>query len=329
MNFFCLMPLMFVLSTFSYAHEVRPAYLELRQTDATTFDVLWKVPGQGKDLRLSLDVEFPPDTVLLSQPRGEFLNQAFIQRWTVKNPVAFVGETLRIAGLSATLTDVILRVERLGGKIEMSRLTPASPSIVLEGVPNRWKYAQTYFLLGNEHILFGFDHLLFVLALILLVSSSYALLKTVTAFTLAHSITLALTTLGFLRLAQPPVEACIALSVMLLAGEIGHQARYGDSLVRRCPWIVAFLFGLLHGAGFASALSEFGLPQGEVPLALLTFNLGVESGQLTFIAIVLALRTLAKRIGVQERIARFVLVGTKYGIGISAAFWFFQRVAQF
>ena len=183
---------------------------------------------------------------------------------------------------------------------------------------------------GVEHILFGLDHLLFVLALILLAPSRRVLLWTITAFTLAHSVTLALATLGVVRVPGPPVEAMIALSILLLAGEIAHLERGRPSLTARWPWLVAFSFGLLHGFGFAGALTAVGLPQGDIPLALFAFNAGVELGQLVFIAAVLGALGLVRRIELSPVADRRALRTATYAIwGTLAAFWFFERLAGF
>jgi hydrogenase/urease accessory protein HupE len=313
----------------AFAHEVRPAYLELRQTGPETYDILWKVPGQGEELRLALDVEFPPGTVNVTAPRRSFVNNAFAERWTVMRANGFRGETLRIAGLDATFTDALVRIERLDGNIQVTRLTPASPSFVVETAPGRMRIAGTYVRLGIEHILLGFDHLLFVFALILIVRNRRVLVMTVTAFTIAHSMTLALATLGVVHVPGRPVEATIALSILLLAIEILRVERGQPSMTARWPWAIAFTFGLLHGFGFASALSEIGLPHGDIPLALFAFNAGVEIGQLGFIAAVLGALALARRIPFPAMAVRRALPTATYVIGALAAFWFVDRVASF
>ncbi len=272
----------------AFAHEVRPAYLELRQTGPETYDALWKVPGQGEDLRLGLYVELPAGCTNVTEPRGSMVNNAFTERWTVKCAGGLTGGTIHIAGLSATMTDVLVRLERLDGTTQVTRLTPSAPSFVVEAAPGALEVARTYLVLGVEHILLGIDHLLFVLALLILVKGTRRLIATVTAFTLAHSLTLAGATLGFVHVPGPPVEAAIALSIVFVAAEIVHSRQGKTGLTERFPWIVAFTFGLLHGFGFASALSEVGLPQSAIPVALLFFNVGVEIGQLLFIASVFA-----------------------------------------
>jgi hydrogenase/urease accessory protein HupE len=313
------------------AHEARPAYLELRQTGPETFDILWKVPGQGEDLRLGIYVDLPATCAKSVEPHASMANSAYTERWSVKCVGGLAGGTISIPGLAATLTDVLVRLEGLDGVTQVTRLTPSAPSMMVEDKPSVFEVAVTYFGLGIEHILLGADHLLFVLALLILVVGTRRLVATVTAFTLAHSLTLAGATFGYVHAPRPPIEAVIALSIVFIAAEIVHGRQGKRGLTERFPWIVAFTFGLLHGFGFASALSDVGLPQSAVPAALLFFNLGVEFGQLLFIAIVLAIIALARRI---ER-----RVGTPrpawawrippYAIGGVAAFWVIQRVTTF
>lgn len=317
------------LCTFeSFAHEVRPAYLELRQIGAETYAVLWKVPGRGEGLRLALYPELPAGSEILSAPRPTFRDNAFIERWAVRRAGGLSGGTIRIAGLEATVTDALVRIERLDGGVQVVRLTPSSSSFVVASAPGGMQVAATYLRLGVEHILLGYDHLLFVLALILVVAGGWALVKTITAFTVAHSITLGLAVLGVVHVPQPPVEAAIALSILLLAAEIVRRNRGAPSMAARAPWAVAFAFGLLHGLGFAGALINAGLPEGDVPLALLAFNAGVELGQLMFIGTVLAIVLLLSRWRPPDLAPR-ARPALAYAIGTLAAFWFVDRLAGF
>ena len=319
------------------AHEVRPAYLELKQTGPETYDVFWKVPGRGEDLRLGLYVELPAGTTNLSKPRASFVNSAFMESWSIKRAGGLTGGTIHIAGLGATMTDVLVRVARRDGTTQVIRLTPSAPSFVVEAVPRTLEIARTYLVLGIEHILLGIDHLLFVLALLILVKGSWRLVGTISAFTLAHSITLAAATLGFVSVPRPPVEAVIALSIMFVACEIVHRLQGRSGLTERWPWVVAFTFGLLHGFGFAGALHEVGLPQNAIPLALLLFNVGVELGQLLFIASVMAALTGAAfigrrlgQLGIDPRPAYAASESVAaYAIGSVAAFWFIERTLGF
>jgi hydrogenase/urease accessory protein HupE len=310
---------------------VRPAYLELRQTGAETYDVLWKVPGKGGNLRLGLFVELPEGSSNVTVPRASMVNNAYSERWTVKRPGGLSGGSIHIAGLSSTMTDVLVRLERLDGSTQVTRLTPSAPSYLVEDSPRATQVAVTYLKLGVEHILGGIDHLLFVLALLILVTGTRRLIATVTAFTVAHSLTLAGATLGFVHIPGPPVEAAIALSIVFVATEIIHSRQGRIGLTERFPWIVAFTFGLLHGFGFASALSEVGLPQSAIPVALLFFNVGVEVGQLLFIAAVFTVIMLVQEISQRLKFSQPLWAWRipPYTIGSLAMFWVIQRVAAF
>jgi hypothetical protein len=305
------------------AHEVRPAYLELRETAPGEFSVLWKTPMLG-DARLALEPAFSGEAAVVSPKVARRAPGAAIQSWTVRAP-ALRGQTLRIDGLEGTMTDTLVRIEFADGAAWTQRLTPARPSAEIPHKDSPFAVAGTYLALGVEHILAGIDHLLFVLGLLILAGRQWRrLLATVTAFTAAHSITLALATLGVVSVPPAPVEAVIALSIAFVALEILRARDGNPGIAARSPWIVALAFGLLHGFGFAGALSEVGLPAGQIPLALLFFNLGVEGGQLLFIAAVVALAWLARRLR-----ARWFELVPPYVIGTVAMFWVFQRVASF
>lgn len=309
------------------AHEMRPAYVELRQTGIETFDVKWKVPGSGESLRLGLDVELPADTKNLTDPLGAMVNNALTERWTVQRPGGLAGATIKILGLDATMTDVLVRIERLDGSQQVTRLTPSAASFVAEAAPGRWDVARTYSYLGIEHILTGIDHLLFVPALLIITRGGWMLVKTVTAFTISHSLTLTAATLGFVHVPPPPVEAVIALSIVFVAAEIIRQRRGQLGITGRAPWIVAFSFGLMHGLGFAGGLSDAGLPAGHIPTALLFFSFGVEAGHFMFIGVVLAFIALMRR----SRISfpSWTELVPPYAIGSIAMFWFIQRTVLF
>ena len=307
-------------------HEVRPAYLQLREVDAQTWDVVWKVPATTDERRLVLDVVFDANTHPIGMHEATFANATFLQHWRVRRAGGLTGTQVTIAGLQSTLTDVLVRVERLDGTEQTLRLAPAAPTFTLVAAPGLTMVAKTYFALGVEHILTGFDHLLFVFALILLVRKRMTLLWAVTAFTLAHSITLAAATLGVVHVPPPPVEASIALSIAFLASELVRERRGQAGLTTRWPWLVAFAFGLLHGLGFAGALNAAGLPQNAIPLALLFFNLGVEAGQVAFILSALALLAALHRVPLR---APWMRTASAYAIGGIAMCWTLQRVAQF
>jgi hypothetical protein len=308
------------------AHEVRPGYLEIIETRADQYSVLWKVPMKGEAV-LRLNPVLPDSCVEQGPPSTRTVAAAMVKQWTVICREGLKGAEVSIAGLEQTLTDVLVRVTHAGGTTQTVRVTPQASTFVISGEPSTMEVITTYLVLGIEHILLGIDHLLFVFALLLIVQGWKRLLGTITAFTLAHSITLAAATLGYVHVPQAPVEAVIALSILFLATEIIHiqQGRLG--LAQRYPWIVAFIFGLLHGFGFAGALTEVGLPQTDIPLALLFFNVGVEVGQLLFVAAVLLLGLSLRRLALQS--LRWAEIAVTYVIGSVAAFWTIERIAAF
>jgi hydrogenase/urease accessory protein HupE len=318
------------------ADELRPGYLELHQTSPDTYNLLFKIPARGEDLRLAIYATLPEGTRDVTAPRASFSDGAYIERRTIRRDDGLAGLSISIAGLSATSTDVLVRVENLAGAIQTERLSPTKTAFVVQAVPGAGEVATTYLRLGVEHILFGFDHLLFVLALVVLVRGWRRVAVTVTAFTIAHSITLAAATLGFVNVPGPPLEASIALSIMLVAVEILNARRGKPSLTARLPWLIAFGFGLLHGFGFAGALAEVGLPQHAIPAALLFFNLGAEIGQLIFVAAVLSVIWLLRGAALQllkptlmQRSFDRLNVTIAYAIGIVAAYWLVERTTAF
>ncbi len=305
------------------AHELRPAYLELRQTSQDAYDVLFKVPAGGESLRLGLYVEFPDDVKKTREPANEYVNGAFVERYGIVRAGGLAGSTIRIRGLDVTTAEVLVRLEGKDGRSQVVRLTSARPELTVEASPTAWQVALTYMRLGRDHIVLGVDHLLFVLGLLLIVPDRWMLLKTITSFTVAHSLTLAAATLGYASAPVAPLNAAIALSILFLGPEIVRYRRGETSLTIRHPWIVAFAFGLLHGFGFASGLSTLGIPSGEIPWALLCFNLGVEAGQIGFVLLVLLLmRSLAN---LEFRWPPWVEPLPAYAVGSLGAFWTIQR----
>jgi HupE / UreJ protein len=298
--------------------------LEIAERSPGRFDVLWKMPALGGAM-LPLRPVLPEACPRATAPLTYEMPDAMLQRWTIQcgeKPLA--GQPVAIEGLSATLIDVLVRIAFADGKVIIHLLRPAASSFVVAGkkpsaVPI-WGYLQ----LGVEHILLGIDHLLFVLALLLLVRGAWLLIKTLTAFTLAHSVTLALATLGVVQVSAAPVEAVIALSIVFLAAELARAQAGRHGLTERYPWVVAFTFGLLHGFGFAGALSAVGLPEGEIPLALLLFNLGVELGQLLFVAAAMTLFWVVRRLKLPW--PTWAEQVPAYAIGSVAAFWCMQRI---
>jgi hypothetical protein len=304
------------------AHEVRPAYLSVQEDAPNEFSVLFKTPMQG-DARLALSAFFSGKietvTPIISHPTGD----AMVQTWRMRTLEPLAGQNVVIDGLQNTITDTLVHVVFANGNSWTARLTPSEPSAVIPASQSVWAVFVTYVRHGIEHIAFGFDHLLFVTGLMLIVRDWRKLVKAITAFTAAHSITLSCATLGWLTLPSRPVEAMIAISIVMVAAEVVRMERGQLSLAIVRPWMVAFVFGLLHGFGFAGALVELGLPQGDIPLALLAFNVGVELGQLAFIAVLLMAVYSVMRF---VMIPRQAIVASAYAIGIVAAFWSIQRL---
>ncbi|MDH3362309.1 MAG: HupE/UreJ family protein [Gammaproteobacteria bacterium] len=315
-----LIPLLAIIAP-ADAHELRPGYLEITETTPGAYEVVWKAPiRMGRPL--AVEPRFPENCS--ASDKSELRNQrdALISRSSLYCEAPLQGRRIQLAGLDATLTDVLVRLQSVDGSLQAMRATPDEPMVELAEAPTRRSVAGTYFLLGVEHILGGVDHLLFVLALVLLITSVRRLVETITAFTLAHSFTLIGASLGWLSLPIAPVEAVIALSIVFLANEIACKRKGTTRLSQRRPWIVAFAFGLLHGFGFAGALAEIGLPQGEIPMALLTFNLGVEAGQLIFLGGVLLVLAAVSRLRVRDPVDAIA----SYAIGITASVWLVERI---
>jgi hydrogenase/urease accessory protein HupE len=310
------------------AHEARPAYLEINQTAPGRYDVLWRTPVQS-GMRLPVTLQFAEGTRNLGEPTVLELPDSLLERRVIEVPGGLAGKRIEFVGLPSTITDVLARVQLSAGAYSTRLINPTQPWLDITPDRGGLAVAGAYLRHGIEHILRGYDHLLFVFALILIVRNRRMLVWTITAFTLAHSITLALATLGLVHVPGPPVEASIALSILLLACEIVRLKRGETSLTARWPWLVAFAFGLLHGLGFASALMDIGLPRGDVPLALFAFNLGVELGQLAFVAVLLGLFALARQSSFAARLERYAGPAAPYAIGMLASFWLFQRLAGF
>ena len=306
------------------AHELLPALLELDETAAGRVEVHWRLPlAQGQPLPLT--PVFPADCRQLGEPRQQLGPRALQVSSTLQCGQTLAGRGLAIEGLSASASEVLLRWRDPGGDWRTKVIRPAEPRAILESVAgeSRTPALPVYLALGIEHILSGPDHLLFVLGLLLIVRGRRRLLKTVTAFTLAHSITLAAAMLGVLHLPAAPVEAAIALSILFLGPEIVRSWRGQCSLTIRHPWMVAFLFGLLHGAGLAGGLQQLGLPRGETLQALALFNVGVEIGQLSFIAMLLLLVRLWRRR--QLPLPLWLRRVPGYLVGSFGAYWAIER----
>tara|TARA_B110000285_G_C15142065_1_gene631514 strand:+ start:8218 stop:9216 length:999 start_codon:yes stop_codon:yes gene_type:complete len=330
-NVFIIAALFMFTGMIIQADEMRPAYLELQQIDADAYDVIWKVPARGPEQRLSLYTRFPADFKIIKPVETTFTGKAFVERWTISRDGGLAGAEIHIDGLAKTATDALVRIQGLEGNGQTFRLSPSSPSLVVAAAPTSFQVAKTYTVLGIEHILVGMDHLLFVLCLMIVAGVNRKLLITITGFTIAHSVTLALSTLGIIDVPRPPVEAIIALSIVFLASEIARGNRTG--LTYRYPVAVSMPFGLLHGFGFAAVLGEIGLPQSEIPTSLLFFNVGVEVGQLMFIAAVIAVAFVAKVIikAIARRAPSPALwqPASAYLIGTIATYWTIERIVGF
>jgi hydrogenase/urease accessory protein HupE len=313
--------LLLFLTRPAFADELRPGYLELTQKSERVWQVKFKAPIKGGLAANALPIL--PSYCALGPQRRDVAEGALIMVQQIDCARTIIGAEIGLSGLDATLTDALLRVAPLDRPVQVMRLTAAAPTATIAARSTAMQVAVTYFVTGVEHILFGYDHLLFVISLVLLVGSLWSIAKAVTAFTVAHSITLIGTTLGVFGLPQAPVESVIALSIMFLAVEILKKEPGAPRLSERLPWVVAFLFGLLHGFGFAGALKEIGLPEGDVPTALLTFNLGVEAGQLMIVLLTVA--TLAALERYARALIKPALTATSYAIGITASVWFIGR----
>lgn len=304
------------------AHEARPAYLQIDQVGPARYNVLWRTPLLS-GMRLPVVLRFSDGIKLVTGPAERELPDSLVERSIIEVPDGLVGQRITFLGLQASITDVLVRVKLKDGTVTTTLVRPSQPWIEVQAKESSFQVVKVFVLEGIEHILFGFDHLLFVLALMLIVRSTRTLLLTITAFTVAHSITLTFSTLGWVTLPSGPVEIMIAFSIALVAAEIVAMQRGKTSLTISAPWLVAFAFGLLHGFGFASALKNLGLPQGDIPLALFCFNVGVEIGQLMFVAVMLALAALVRKL---FEVPRRALEFSAYGIGIVAAFWTLERL---
>jgi hypothetical protein len=329
------------------AHESRPGYLELREVADGRYEVLWKQPAVG-ELVLRLNPVFP-ESCTLTRAERQLLPGAMSTRLVLSCPGGLEGKTIRVAGLEDTITTVLVRVYHLDGSEETYLVHPTAPFVTVRGAVGWTERAWSYLQLGIEHIMHGVDHLLFVLGLLLILRNpgrsdipvrpadgqecpsyqhrpTWVLIKTVSAFTVAHSITLAVATLGLASVPGPPLNATIALSILFLGPEIVRAWRGQTSFTIRQPWVVAFAFGFLHGFGFASGLTATGLPPGEIPVALLLFDVGVEIGQLGFVCLVLSLARSFRQLEIHW--PTWVARAPGYLVGSLGAFWTIQRTAM-
>ena len=322
---FLLLLIVLIKATFVSAHEIRPAYLQIIQIEAHTYEVFWKVPSMG-DAVPKIQPVFPLEFDVKTRKAPNQIPGSVIYSYVITADQPLQGKEIFIQGLNKTLIDVLVTVEYLDGEKATLLLQPDFDSSIIPGKTTVIGIVKTYTVLGIEHILLGIDHLLFVLALILITKGKWKILKTITAFTLAHSITLSLAALGYVNFPGPPVEAVIALSIVFLSLEILKNLNGEETLTSKKPWIVAFTFGLLHGFGFAGALAEIGLPQQDIPLALAFFNIGVELGQIMFVIVALFILYL---LNLKKNWPAYAKKVPAYAIGSVAAFWMMQRIAGF
>ncbi|MFO1151080.1 MAG: HupE/UreJ family protein [Alsobacter sp.] len=311
-----------VASLAAIAHEIRPAYLQIDEVTPRTYDVVWRTPLLS-GMRLPVALALPEQARDLNEPILITHSDSLIERRRIQIPDGIEGKRIVLVGLEGTITDALVRLSFQDGRQLTEVIRPARP--YLDVAPSRgWiDVARVYVVEGIWHILQGFDHLLFIFGLMLLVKDRWMLVKTITAFTLAHSITLAAATYGIVRVPSAPLEAAIAASILFLGVEVVRAQRGELGFAARRPWIVAFAFGLLHGIGFASGLSMIGLPPSAIPLALVSFNVGVEIGQLLFVAVVLASAFALDKL----RLPRFALLARApvYVVGCLGAYWMIER----
>ena len=309
----------------AWAHPLSPALLDLRESADGLVQVTWKMSAlrlPGTDLR----PELPAHCRSVSEGTANEAGDSITTEWTVDcRPQGLVGQRLGVAGLAGGRTDALIRVALADGRVVQAVARASEPFVIVQAPTRPATVVIGYLQLGFEHILSGPDHLLFVLGLLLLAGGGGRVLGTVTAFTIGHSITLTLAALGVSKIPSAPVEVAIALTIYVLAVELARGPVRGPTLLGRFPWAMAFFFGLLHGFGFASALREAGLPAGDVPRALFSFNVGIELGQLAFVGALLAAGTLAARWlpPIAARSTRPAI----YAMGVLSAFWCFERVA--
>jgi hydrogenase/urease accessory protein HupE len=316
---------MLIALSVAQAHEVRPAYLEIKESAPGEFSIIWRTPVTA-GMRLPIVLQMPDGVRNLKEPVVQELSDSLVERrWIHSGPNDLLGKRIKFPGLQLTITDVLVRIERLDCAHSTELIRPSRPWVEIAAPRGALDTAVAFLEQGIEHILLGVDHLLFVLGLLLIVRTPWMLVKTITAFTVAHSITLAIATLGYASIPAPPLNAAIALSILFLGPEIVREWRGRTSFTIRHPWVVAFAFGLLHGFGFASGLTAIGLPKTDIPLALLMFNVGIEICQILFVAAVLVVMASLRKLDIHLPLwGKLVPV---YAIGSISAYWFWGRVA--
>jgi hydrogenase/urease accessory protein HupE len=315
--------LLLLASSPALADELRAGYIDFAELEPGKWLLVWKAPFNG-DLTRKTRLALPTNCQPSAEPTREISGPFVIARLTALCTGSLEGKRIGIAGLTASRIDTVVRVAPLAEPVQTLRLSAAEPLALIASAPSRWQVARAYTIIGVEHIVFGWDHLLFVVALVILLNGTWVIIKTVTAFTVAHSITLAGSTLGMVDLPQEPVEIVIALSIVFLAVEIAKRVPGHPRLSERSPWVIAFIFGLLHGFGFAGALREIGLPAGEVPTALFTFNIGVELGQIVIVLVTVAIFATTRRF--LPNLDKNLVRTTTLCIGSIGSFWLIERM---
>lgn len=313
------------VSNILFAHEIRPGYLELKEEGINKYAVTWKLPVLNNQAPQVYPIFSNEEEIV--KLREERTPSALTVYSSLSTSGDLGGTYLKFHNLEKMLFDVLIRIERQSGEVNTMMARPSKPGIVIPVQSGTFQVAKTFGILGIEHILFGWDHLLFVLALILLIENMSVLLTTITSFTIAHSITLASSSLGHMSLPSAPVEIVIALSVIFLAREVILVKKGKLGISARKPWIVAFIFGLLHGFGFAGALESIGLPQHAITSSLLSFNVGVEIGQIVFILLMIGGFFLFKKI-LKLSIPKWSYASCGYLIGGVSTFWFIDRLSD-
>jgi len=307
------------------AHEVRPAVLTITEISESHYFVNWRIPTlQGK--RVGIDAQFADQCSLIQDARIIHSGGAATRTFNLKCISGLEGSEIYIRNLAATMIDVMVNIDLLNGQKIHHLIRPTSPSYLVPERQDHTSIINDYIMLGAEHILKGWDHLLFVMGLVLLLRDWRTILIAATGFTLAHSITLCLLALGYIKVSAPAVEAVIALSIIILAVEIiKNKDRPRQTLITTKPWLICGVFGLFHGLGFASALANYGLPDHARLISLLSFNIGVEIGQIIFITCLMLLSLFRRNF--PAFIAQAGHQASVWLIGIMGSFWLIDRCA--
>ncbi len=313
------------VSVSAEAHRFAPSLLRINETAPEQYRVLWKTPQKAAS-STPLQPLLPENCRGASAEQPEFEGTGVVVVWNVECEGGLIGQEISVGGLAENRASIMAMVELSDGRVLQATLSESDPRFTISEKASRSAVFGQYLLIGFEHILGGLDHLLFVLGLLVLVGTGSRLFWTVTAFTLGHSVTLSLASLGYISFPVAIIEFAIAFSIYVVALEIVPERRKGDGLIQSHPWWLASGFGLLHGMGFAGALTEIGLPMGEVPMALFSFNVGIEVGQIAFLVVVIILWRLCERLitGVSDRLQW----APAYILGSLSVMWCFERLVE-